>query len=159
MTDETEAVPLPSDELRDEITALMQTVTTLLEEEATLETLKTALHSHDVLSDQLAAHAIDAPTQDSLARIEQFILLQAGHYYQTTSAKLSERQNNHFIALFARQLLAFEGIGPVTARKLFELGIATPEQFFALSPEAITNLPLPPATQARLIVLHAKASH
>lgn len=120
---------LPVEQLRDGVNALMQTVTTLLEGEATLATLETALISHDALFDQLAVHSLDASTLAALERIEQFITVCAGHYYQAAHDTLDEPQINRFISLFARWLLALDGIGPATAQQLFQQGVYTPEQF------------------------------
>ena len=145
-------------QLRDAVNTLMQTVTTMLEGKTSLPTLETALHSHDALLDQLAIHSLDASTLASLERIEQFITLRAGDYYQTVTAKLDDQQKNRLISLFARRLLALEGLGPATARQLFQLGVFTPEQFFALTPGGLSQLQLPPATLARLIPLHAQHS-
>ncbi len=156
MTDEpNQTAVLPAEQPRDSVNALTQTVTTLLEDEATLAILETALNSHDALYDQLATHTLDTSTLAALQRVEQFIIMQAGHYYQKTSTKLDEQQSNRFIALFARQLLNLDGVGPATARQLFQLGVFTPENFFALTPKAIAQLQLPSATLARLIPLHA----
>lgn len=44
---------LPAEQLRDAVDALRQTVTTLLEGEASLATFETAINSHDALLDQL----------------------------------------------------------------------------------------------------------
>lgn len=160
MTDEpNQTAALPVEQLRDGINALVQTVTSLLEGEATLATLETALISHDALLDQLAVHSLDDSTLAAFARIEQFITLRAGDYYLTESAQLDEPQTNRFIAIFARRLLALDGIGPATAQQLFQQGIDTPEQFFALTPEALAKLQLSPATLARLIPLHAHHPH
>lgn len=149
---------LPAEQLRDAINALMHTVTALLEGEASQGVFETALNSHDALLDQLGVHAHDTSTLAALQRIEQFITLQAGHYYQTASGDFDEQQNSRFLALFARQLLALEGVGPATARQLFQLGVFTPEHFFALTPKEVAQLSLPAATLARLIPLHAQAS-
>lgn len=153
MSDEHHAT-LPVEQLRDGINALMQTVTTLLEEEATLAVLETALHSHDALHDQLAIQPLDASALEALQRIEHFITLQAGHYYQAAETTLSDQEINRFITLFARQLLSLEGIGPATARQLFKAGIFTADDFYALTPASLEALELPPATQARLLTLH-----
>lgn len=151
------AATLPADQLRETAYALMQTVTNLLEgEEASLTTFETALNSHDALYNQLAPHPLDVSTLAALQRVEQFITLQAGHYYQTIHGELDEQQKNRFIALFARQLLSLGGIGPATARQLFQLGVFTPEHFFSLTPKALAQLQLPPTTLARLIPLHAQ---
>lgn len=149
---------LPAVQLRDAVNTLRQTVTTMLEGKTSLTTLEAALHSHDALLDQLAMHSLDASTLAALERIEQFITLRAGDYYQTTSDKLDDQQKNRLISLFARRLLALEGLGPATARQLFQLGLFTPEQFFALTPGALAQLELPTATLARLIPLHAHHS-
>lgn len=149
---------LPAEQLRDAVNTLRQTVTTLLEGEASLTTYETAINSHDALFDQLALRSLDAPTLAALERIEQFITLHAGTYYQTAIAKLDEKQKNRFISLFARRLLALDGLGPATARQLFQLGVFTPEHFFALTPKELAQLQLPPATLARLIPLHAQQS-
>ncbi|NVF16386.1 hypothetical protein [Vreelandella maris] len=149
---------LPAEQLREAVNALMQTVTSLLEGEAPLATLETALHSHDALLDQLAIHSLDASTLAALERIEQFITLHAGNYYQTASAELDNKQKNRFISLFARRLLALDGLGPATAQQLFQLGVYTPEQFFSLAPGELAQLQLPSATLARLIPLHAQHS-
>ncbi|CAN0547818.1 unnamed protein product [Ectocarpus sp. 12 AP-2014] len=149
--------PLPVEQLRDGINALEQTVITLLEGEVTLATLETALHSHDALNDQLAAFdTLDSSALAALQRIEHFITLQAGQYYQAAEATLQGPENNRFISLFARQLLALEGIGPATARQLFQAGIFTPDAFYALTPQAIEALELPPSTLARLLTLQAQ---
>jgi predicted flap endonuclease-1-like 5' DNA nuclease len=159
MIDETNnTAELPAEQLREAVNALMQTVTSLLEGEAPLATLETALHSHDALLDQLAIHSLDASTLAALERIEQFITLHAGNYYQTASAELDNKQKNRFISLFARRLLALDGLGPATAQQLFQLGVHTPEQFFALAPGELAQLQLPSATLARLIPLHAQHS-
>lgn len=159
MIDETNnTAELPAEQLREAVNALMQTVTSLLEGEAPLATLETALHSHDALLDQLAIHSLDASALAALERIEQFITLHAGNYYQTASAELDNKQKNRFISLFARRLLALDGLGPATAQQLFQLGVHTPEQFFALTPGELAQLQLPPATLARLIPLHAQHS-
>ena len=149
---------LPVDQLRNGINSLTQKITTLLEGNATLATLETAMHSHDALLDQLAMHSLDASTLAALERIEQFITLRAGNYYQTAYEKLDDKQKNRFISLFARRLLALDGLGPATAHQLFEMGIFTPKQFFALTPKALVKLPLPPNTLARLTSLHTQAS-
>ncbi|MDQ7730032.1 helix-hairpin-helix domain-containing protein [Halomonas sp. SpR8] len=160
MTDEANQTSvLPVEQLRDGVSALMQTVTTLLEGETTLAALETALISHNTLLDQLVAHSLDASTLAALERIEQFITLRAGDYYLAESAQLGEQQTNRFISIFARRLLALDGIGPATAQQLFQQGIHTPEQFFALTPEALAKLELSPATLARLIPLHAHHPH
>ncbi|ELY21673.1 hypothetical protein KV699_13260 [Vreelandella titanicae] len=148
---------LPAEQLRDAINALMHTATALLEGEPTQGVLETALNSHDALRDQLAAQAHDATTLAALQRIEQFITIQAGHYYQMASVDFDEQQNSRFITLFARQLLGLDGIGPATARQLFQLGVFTPEHFFTLAPKEVAQLDLPAATLARLIPLHAQA--
>lgn len=147
---------LPAEQLRDAVDALRQTVTTLLEGEASLATFETAINSHDALLDQLAMRSLDASSHDALERIEQFITLKAGAYYQTTIDKLDDKQRNRFISLFARRLLALDGLGPATARQLFQLGIFTPKHFFALTPKELAQLQLPPTTLARLIPLHAQ---
>lgn len=149
---------LPAVQLRDAVNTLMQTVTTMLEGKVSLKILEAALHSHDDLLDQLAMHSLDASTLAALERIEQFITLRAGDYYQTATDKLDDQQKNRLISLFARRLLALDGLGPATARQLFQLGVFTPEQFFAMSPGALAQLQLPPATLARLIPLHAQHS-
>ncbi|MCH4813344.1 helix-hairpin-helix domain-containing protein [Vreelandella neptunia] len=159
MTDEpNDTAALPTVQLRDAVNTLMHTVTTLLEDKASPTTLETALHSHDALLDQLAMLSLDGSTLAALERIEQFITLCAGDYYQSAAAKLDEQQQNRFISVFARRLLALDGLGPATARQLFQLGVFTPEQFFALTPKALAQLQLPPATLARLIPLHAQHS-
>ena len=158
MTAETsQTTGLPAEQLRDAINALMHTVTAMLEGELSLDLLETALNSHDALHDQLAAQSSDTSTLAALQRIEQFITRQAGHYFQTASVDFDEQQNSRFIALFARQLLALDGIGPATARQLFQLGIFTPEQFFVLTPKEVAQLNLPATTLARLIPLQAQA--
>ncbi|WP_386077768.1 helix-hairpin-helix domain-containing protein [Vreelandella sp. F11] len=148
---------LPAEQLRDNINTLMHTVTALLEGELTQGVLETALKSHDDLRDQLAAQPLGTSTLSALQRIEQFIASQAGHYYQTASVDFDEQQEGRFITLFARQLLTLDGIGPATARQLFQIGIFTPEHFFALTPKEVAQLNLPAATLARLIPLHAQA--
>ncbi|MGE6606873.1 helix-hairpin-helix domain-containing protein [Halomonas sp. NPDC076908] len=153
MTNDEHTTPLAIEQLRDGISALMQTVTSLLDDEATLATLETALHSHDALSDQLASYTLDSSAADALQRIEHFITLQAGQYYQAYEATLQGQENNRFIPLFARQLLALEGIGPATARQLFQSGIFTPEALYALTPQALEALELPPSMLARLLSL------
>ncbi|BBI50863.1 hypothetical protein HORIV_32840 [Vreelandella olivaria] len=127
--EQSQTTGLPVEQLRDTINTLMHTVTALLEGELTLDVLETALNSHDALRDQLAAQIHDTSTLAALQRIEQFITLQAGHYYQTASADFDEQQNSRFLTLFARQLLALDGIGPATARQLFQLGVFTPKHF------------------------------
>lgn len=149
---------VPAVQLRDAVSTLMQTVNTMLEGKTSLSTLEAALQSHDALLDQLAVHSLDASTLASLERIEQFITLRAGNHYQTAMAKLDEKQKNRLISLFARRLLALDGLGPATARQLFQLGVFTPEQFFALTPGELSQLQLPPGTLARLIPLHAQHS-
>lgn len=153
MTNDEHPTPLPVEQLRDGINALMQTVTALLDDEATLATLETALHSHDALSEQLTDYTLDSSASDALQRIEHFITLQAGQYYQAYEATLQGQENNRFIPLFARQLLALEGIGPATARQLFQSGIFTPEALYALTPQALEALELPPSMLARLLSL------
>ena len=157
MTDPTNnTTELPAEQLRDAVNALMHTVTTLLEGEASLATLETALKSHDALLDQLAIHSLDASTLAALERIEQFITQHAGLYYQSATESLDNKQSNRFISLFARRLLALDGLGPATAHQLFQLGIYTPEQLFMLTPGEVAQLQLPSTTLARLIPLHAQ---
>ncbi|CEP35952.1 MULTISPECIES: helix-hairpin-helix domain-containing protein [unclassified Halomonas] len=157
MTDEpNQTTEVPVEQLRDAINALMETVTALIEGEASQGVFETALNSHDALRDQLAARTLDTSTLAALQRIEQFITVQAGHYYQTVNGEFDEQQSGRFIALFARQLLALDGVGPATARQLFQLGVFTPEHFFALTPKQVAQLQLPPATLARVIPLHAQ---
>ncbi len=155
--EQSQTTGLPVEQLRDTINTLMHTVTVLLEGELTLDVLETALNSHDALRDRLATQVHGTSTRAALQRIEQFITLQAGHYYQTASADFDEQQNSRFLTLFARQLLALDGIGPATARQLFQLGVFTPKHFFALPPKEVAQLDLPAATLARLIPLHAQA--
>ncbi|TVP46754.1 MAG: helix-hairpin-helix domain-containing protein [Halomonas sp.] len=153
MTSEAHPTNLPTEQLRDDINTLMQTVTTLIEGEPTFATLETALHSHAALSDQLAMYSPDASSAAALQRIEDFITRQAGSYYQANEATLDDQESKRFIALFARQLLALEGVGPATARQLFTAGIFTPEAFFKLTPQALEALDLPSTTLARLTPL------
>ncbi|HDZ48323.1 hypothetical protein LCGC14_0210850 [marine sediment metagenome] len=153
MTSDEHPTPLPVEQLRDGIDALMQTVTSLLDDEASLATLETALHSHDALSDQLAVYTLDSSASDALQRIEHFITLQAGQYFKDYQATLEDQEKNQFISLFARQLLAVEGIGPATARQLFQSGIFTPEALYSLTPQTLEALELPPSTLARLLSL------
>ena len=157
MTDEpNQTVAVSAEQMRDAINALRETVTALMEGEASQQVFETALNSHDDLRDQLATYTSDTASLAALQRIEQFITAQAGQYYETVSGEFDEQQEGRFIALFARQLLALDGIGPATARQLFQLGIFTPEHFFDLPPQQVAQLQLPSATLARLIPLHAQ---
>ena len=159
MTDEpNQTAEVSAEQLRDAVNDLMETVTALMEGESSQAVFETALSSHDALRDQLATHRIDTASLAALQRIEQFITAQAGQYYQTVSGEFDEQQESRFIDLFARQLLALDGIGPATARQLFQLGIFTPEHFFAMPPKQVAQLQLPSATLARLIPLHAQHS-
>jgi hypothetical protein len=160
MTDEAiQTADLPAEQLRDAVNSLSQAVTTLLEGEASLTTFEAALSNYDAIHDQLALYSPDDSTMGSLQRIEHFITLQAGLYYQTVYSDLDEQQSNRFIVTHARQLLTLDGIGPATARQLFQLGVFTPDQFFALTPKEVAQLSLSSATLARLIPLHAQSSH
>jgi len=153
MTSDEQPNKLPAEKLRDDVNALMQTVNRLMEGKITPKTLETALHSHDALSDQLSSYSPDASALTALQRIEDFITLQAGSYYQATEATQSDQENKRFISVYARQLLALEGIGPATARQLFAAGIFTSNALYDLSPDAIEALELPSTTQARVSAL------
>ena len=160
MNDErNQAVALLAEQLRDAVTDLTHLVTTLLESQASMETLETALKSHDALRDQLTGLSQHGSALAALERIELFITHQAGDHYRTIHEELDEQQHNHYISLFARQLLALEGVGPATARQLFQQGVFTPDDFFALTPEELAQLSLPPASLARLNPLHAHPPH
>ena len=160
MNDEpNQTAALLAEQLRDAVTELAQSVNTLLESQASVATLETALESHDILRDQLTTFSQDDSAIAALERIELFITHQAGDHYRLVHEEFDEQQHNHFMALFARQLLALDGVGPATARQLYEQGVYTPDQFFALTPKELSQLSLPPASLARLIPLHAHPPH
>lgn len=142
---------LGSEELLKHLSSLTQSLETVLSGNAALEPLECALSSHDVLTEELASLGMSSAVAEVLERIERFIIEQALALYEIAQ---STQQQSHIVDCFARHLLAVEGIGPATAKQLFEANIAFPEQLFELSPKEIADLPLPPASHARVTALY-----
>lgn len=141
------------DELRENLADLVQSLHTLLEGNITLPLLESALDSHDTLINQLASLGVASTTTEALERIEWFIIEHAPAIY---AAHSTPQQQEIIIERFARHLLAIDGIGPATAKQLFEANITLPEQLFELTPEEVAALPLPPASLARVTALHTQ---
>ncbi|WP_249976943.1 helix-hairpin-helix domain-containing protein [Vreelandella olivaria] len=139
--------------LRENLAGLVQSLHTLLEGNITLQSLESALDSHDALINQFASLGVASTATEALGRIECFIIEHAPAIY---AAQSTPQQQEIIIKRFARHLLAIEGIGPATAKQLFEARIALPEQLFGLTPEEVAALPLPPASLARVTALHTQ---
>lgn len=144
-----------ADDCLDAVRALCQTVEGLIDEPASEARLVTAMTHYQTVHDALTADQPSAATHAALARVEQFIIASADAYYRQqpdgVAPSLDESQR---MALFGRQLMALDGIGPATARQLFALGIYTPEQLLALPEETLETLDLPPASLARVASVH-----
>lgn len=64
---------------------------------------------------------------------------------------LDEAEHEAFLDRHAEALTALDGIGPVTARRLFTHGISDPDQLYELGPEALDDITgLHAASVARL---------
>ncbi len=139
------------DTLRQSLADVTQSLNELMEGNVTLSLLEAALQGHDNLSEQLALLNAPRASWGALEHIEQFIIDQALEIYSSAS---SEQHKEQMIERFARHLLAVEGIGPATSKHLFEAGIAFPSDLFDLTTADIEHLTLPPASKARIVMLH-----
>lgn len=134
---------------------LHQTAEQLVHAPASEALLISAMTDYISVRHILTADAPSGTTLGALARTEQFIVASADAYYRQlpddaeTSLKHAERT-----ALFGNRLMALDGIGPATTNQLFERGIFTPEQLFALPAHTLETLDLPPASLARVTSLH-----
>ncbi|WP_346798415.1 helix-hairpin-helix domain-containing protein [Halomonas sp. Bachu 37] len=112
--------------------------------------------AHDIVADlyewQAAAPMPDL--QAPLARIARFITQCAGSLYRDGQLdQLDEAQLQRFISRHGKSLLALDGVGPATARQLFQHGIFEAEQLYALSPEEIDRITPNSTTRSRLKAL------
>ncbi|SDN91669.1 helix-hairpin-helix domain-containing protein [Vreelandella arcis] len=144
-----------SDSCLEAVRTLCQTIGTLLDQPATESLLITAMNNHQIVHQALTADTPSAATLAALARTEQFIIVSADAYYrQLPSDAATSLNETARMTLFGNRLIALDGIGPATAKQLFERGIFTPEQLFALPDNALEALDLPPASRARITTLH-----
>lgn len=147
-------ITMHENRLRESLNGLVQSLNTLIDEDITFQTLDTALDCYTSFVDQFSDFDIDAPAIEALERIERFIIAHAPAIYN--AAQATPQQRSTILDRFAKHLLTMDGIGPATAKKLFEANIALPEQLHELSREEVAKLPLPPASLARVSALHAE---
>lgn len=134
---------------------LNQTAEKLIHEPASEALLISAMNHYMNVRQMLTADAPSRATLAALARTEQFIVASADAYYRQLSSSAETSLNKtERTALFGNRLMALDGIGPATANQLFEQGIFTPEQLFAIPVHTLETLDLPPASLARVTSLH-----
>ncbi|WP_434985510.1 helix-hairpin-helix domain-containing protein [Vreelandella zhaodongensis] len=139
------------DKLRGGLSSVTQALDELIGGNVTLSVLESALQGHDDLLEQLSLLNASNSSLEALSHIERFIIDQALDIYSSAN---SDSQKDQIIECFAHHLLAVEGIGPATAKHLFEAGIAYPDDVFDLTTTDIENLSLPTASKARILALH-----
>ncbi|QNI03149.1 hypothetical protein HXW73_09540 [Halomonas sp. SH5A2] len=134
---------------------LNQTAEKLIHEPASEALLISAMTHYTSVRQTLTADAPSSATLAALARTEQFIVASADAYYrQLSNDAESSLKHAERTALFGNRLMALDGIGPATANQLFERGIFTPEQLFAIPVHTLETLDLPPASLARIKSLY-----
>ncbi|MCA1771197.1 MAG: hypothetical protein LC677_00625 [Halomonas sp.] len=135
---------------------LNQTAEQLIQEPASEVLLISAMTHYISVRQTLTADAPSGATLAALARTEQFIAAAADAYYrQLPNGTKTSLDNAERAALFGNRLMALDGIGPATTRELFERGIFTPEQLFAIPVQSLETLDLQPASLARITSLHS----